>query len=112
VIVAAPARVVVLAHLLRRQITQLHGQRLTNKSRDEKRDRLYDFIVSDRCTRLIDRIGTLSTDVLDLGAKEESTHRTVWKRRAEIVRAIQRVHQEVSSEIDEIIAGSTTPRND
>jgi hypothetical protein len=106
VIVAAPPRIVVLAHLLRRQITQLHAHRLSNEARDEKRDRLYDFITSDRCTQLLDRIGTLSSDVLDLDMKEESSHRTVWKRRAELIRAIQGVQHEVTSEIDQIVTGS------
>lgn len=106
VIVAAPARVVVLAHLLRRQITQLHALSITNEARDEKRDRLYDFVVSDRCTQLLNRVGTLSSDLLDLEAKEESAHRTVWKRRAELIRGIQGVHQEVSSEIDQIVIGT------
>lgn len=103
VIIAAPARVIVLAHLLRRQITQVHALRLRNELRDEKRDHLYDFIVSDRCTQLLDRIGSLSDDMLHLDAKEESSHRTVWNRRSELIRSIRSVHAEFTSEVDQII---------
>jgi hypothetical protein len=36
-------------------------------------------------------------------AKEERAHRTVWKRRADLIKAIQGIHGEISSEIDQII---------
>lgn len=106
VIVASPARVVVLAHLLRRQIVQMHLARLGNADRDEKRDALFNFITSDRCTQLLDRIGSLSGDLSDLDAKEETTHRTVWKKRSEIIRTIQGTHGEFLSEVDRIITST------
>jgi hypothetical protein len=106
VIVAAPARILVLAHLLRRQIVALHAIRLGNEDRDEKRDQLYDFIASDRCTQLLDQIGSITGAISEIDAKERSNHSTIWNRRAELVRAIQSAHNEVSSEIQRIIDGS------
>ena len=106
VIVASPARVVVLAHLLRRQIVQMHLARLGNADRDEKRDALFNFITSDRCTQLLDRIGALSGDLSDLDAKEEITHRHVWRKRSEIIKTIHGTHAEFVSEIDRIITNN------
>jgi hypothetical protein len=108
VIIAHPARVVVLVALLRRQIIATHLLKLGNSMRDEKRDELYGFITSDRCTQLLDRIGSLSSDVLELDAKEESSHRTVWKRRSDLIRAIHGVHGEFTAEIERIITGTQT----
>jgi hypothetical protein len=107
VIVASPARVIVLAHLLRRQIVQMYMLRLGNADRDGKRDALFNFITSDRCTQLLDRIGSLSSDLSDLDSKEETTHRTVWKKRSELIRAIQSANGEFLSEVDRIITTST-----
>jgi hypothetical protein len=109
VIVAHPAHVLVLTTLLRRQIIAVHESRIGNTARDEKRDTLYDFIVSDRCAQLLNRINSLSDDVLELDAKEESTHRTVWKRRAELIKAIQGAHSEIASEIEQIIGATDAP---
>jgi hypothetical protein len=106
VIIAHPARLVVLAMLLRRQIIAAHVLRLGNTERNEKRDKLYDFIVSDRCSQLLDRIGSLSDDVLELDAKEESTHRTVWRKRTDLVKAIQSANNEFLSEIETLIGGA------
>jgi hypothetical protein len=46
VIVAAPAWVVAVVHLLRRQIVQMHMLRMGNEARQEKAEALYQYIVS------------------------------------------------------------------
>jgi hypothetical protein len=60
----------------------------------------------DRCTQLLARISSLSDDVLELDAKEESSHRSVWKRRSDMLRAIHTVHAEFTAEIDQIIGAA------
>ncbi|HEX3952436.1 MAG TPA: hypothetical protein VHW90_02615, partial [Stellaceae bacterium] len=73
--------------------------------RDGKRNALFDFLTSDRCAQLLDRIGSLSGDLSDLDTKEETTHRNVWRKRSEVIKAIQSTHVEFTSEIDRIITG-------
>jgi hypothetical protein len=103
VIVASPARVIALAHLLRRQIVQMHLMRLGNADRDTKKDEIYEFIRSDRCNQLLDRIGSLSEGLSDLHTREETSHRNVWSKRSELIRAIKSAHVEFLSEVDRII---------
>ncbi|MCZ6848970.1 MAG: DUF2130 domain-containing protein, partial [Alphaproteobacteria bacterium] len=69
VIVSNPARTVVLAQMLRKHVVQNHGLRLSNKARDQKTARLYEFITSERCAQLLDQIVTLTDDMLDLEVK-------------------------------------------
>jgi uncharacterized protein DUF2130 len=108
VIVAQPARVVTLVALLRRHIVATYLLKLGNSMRDEKRDELYSFITSDRCAQLLARISGLTNDLSELDGKEESSHRSVWKRRSELIRSIHTVHSEFTAEIDQIIGGTMT----
>jgi hypothetical protein len=102
VIVAQPARLVVLVTLLRRHVIAMH-LKAGNLRRDGKRDELYAFIASERCTQLLDRIGSLTNTLSGLDEKEESAHRTVWKRRTELIRSIQGIHSEFTAEIETIL---------
>jgi hypothetical protein len=103
VIVVNPARAVELAKILRKQVLQMHTLNLSNKARDEKTARLYEFITSDRCSQLIDRMETFSEDMLELDVKEKKAHDATWKRRGELLRSVQRAHGEFSAEIERII---------
>jgi hypothetical protein len=103
VVVATPGRVVVLAELLRRQVITMHSLRLTNQARIEKTAELYSFITSDRFTHLFDQLEALTDHMLELDAKETSAHQTTWKRRGELIRAIQRLNAEFTGEVERII---------
>lgn len=103
VVVAAPGRVVVLAELLRRQVVTMHSLRLTNEARIEKTAELYSFIRSDRFAKLFDQLEALADHLIELDAKETSAHQTTWKRRGELIRAIQRLNAEFTGEVERII---------
>jgi hypothetical protein len=106
VIIAAPPRVIALAYLLRRQTIQNHGLRLSSEARAEKTQRLYEFMTSDRASHLWDQIAQLTNDMLDLDRAERTGHEKIWGRRADLIRAVQGVHDEFSSAIDRIIGGT------
>jgi len=108
VILANPARVVVLARILRDHLVQLATVRVSNEARARKVARLYDFITSDHCTQLFDQIDTLSDAMLDLEVKEKKAHDATWKQRGELIRSLQQARGELVSEIDLIIATSAT----
>jgi hypothetical protein len=108
VIVAAPQRVIALAHLLRRQTVQTHLLRLGNEARVEKTAKLYDFVTSDRAADLWDQIAQITNDMLDLDRSETLAHQKTWSRRADLIRAVQGVHHEFASAIDGIIGGTET----
>lgn len=112
VIVANPARAVVLVEMLRAHVIRGHGLRLSNKARDEKTAKLYDFIMSDRCGQLLDQIETLTDDMLELDVKEKKAHDALWRRRGELIRSVQRSHGSFTAEIDRIIGTAAADGGD
>ena len=106
VVVASPQRVVVLVHLLRRQIIQNYVLKLSFEARTEKADRLYDFIISPTCGDLLDRIVTLTADMVELDRTETTAHKKTWEKRAGLIRAVQDIHGEFSQAVSAIIAGN------
>jgi hypothetical protein len=109
VIVADPARAVVVAGLLRRQVLQAHALRLSNQSRMEKTEALYAFITSERCHALFEGIATVTGDMESLEQKEKRAHELTWKRRAELIGAITRTRTQLSDEFARIIGTAPPP---
>jgi hypothetical protein len=103
VVVAAPARVLALAHIVRQHLVETHALRLSDQARTQKTAALYAFITSQRCADLLGRIDTHSEDLLELQAKEKRAHDATWKRQGELIRATQKVRAEITNEIDLIV---------
>lgn len=113
VILCGPARVVTVAQIVRQHLIQTHALRLSNQQRTQKTAALYDFITSERCASLFGRIDTHTEDLLDLQVKEKKAHDTTWKKQGELIRSVQRVRAELTTEIETIvgtIAGSEDAR--
>ncbi len=106
VLVANPARVVALIHLLRRHMIQVEALRLSGQQRDKKTERLYDFVTSDRCVHLFDRIEAHSNDLARLQQKEKKDHETHWRRQDALHRAVHTSFSELRSEMDAIISAA------
>jgi hypothetical protein len=106
VIVATPARVPVLVHLLRRQIVDSHRLKLTNAARDEKAEKLLAYVVSPGCSDLLDKIAKLTADMASLDATETAAHQKTWTRRGDLIRGVQAVHNEFSTAVSAIIGGA------
>lgn len=103
VILANPARVVLLAMLIRQHIVQVHTLRLSNIEREQKTIALYDFITSDRCTQLLGRVEERCEELLDQQAKEVKWHEKHWRKEGEMLRAIQKAKADLENEISTII---------
>ena len=103
VVLAGPARVVALVQVIRRHLVQTHTLRLSNEERARKTAALYDFITSERCTGILARIDAHTDDLLELQVKEKKAHDATWKRQGELVRSVQRVRAELTTEIDAIV---------
>jgi hypothetical protein len=106
VVVANPARIVMLAQMLRKHVVQSHTLRLSNEARDAKTVRLYEFMTSDRCGQLLAEMVTLADGMLDLEVKEKKAHDATWKQRGGLIRSVQRAHSQFTKEIDQIIGTS------
>lgn len=110
VIIANPARAAVLVEVLRKHISLTHSLRLSQGERGDKMSRLYDFITSDRCDHLLEEMEKGMDDLLDLDVREKKSHDANWKRRGELIRSVQRVHSDLSSELDRIVEGADQTR--
>ncbi|MEQ1577447.1 MAG: DUF2130 domain-containing protein [Hyphomicrobium sp.] len=106
VLVVSPQRVGVIASLLRRHVVQTATLRLSNEARSQKTAALYSFIMSDQCGQLLSSIAVNSEDMTELDAKERKTHEALWKKRADLIRSVQRAHGDLSFEIERIIGVS------
>jgi hypothetical protein len=109
VIVACPARVVVLAALLRDHVVNNHELRISGEARDEKSAALYTFITSERCRQLLDSTEGLISKLEQIDVDEEKAHRTVWKKRGELLRSVLKVNGDFRFEIGRIVGTASTP---
>jgi hypothetical protein len=103
VIIANPARVLVLAQIIREHMIHVHSLRLSNTERSKKTAALYEFITSKRCNQLFDAIDTHAQDLLTLQQKEMKAHEACWKQQGTLLRSIQKVRADIGLEIERII---------
>jgi hypothetical protein len=103
VILACPARVPLLAELLREHIIQMHELRVSTAARDEKTADLYAFINSERCRQLLDSIETLVKKIEEIDVAEQKAHRRVWINRGELLKSVLKANGVFRFEIDRII---------
>jgi hypothetical protein len=106
VIVASPARVIAVAHMLRRQVLQTHTLKLSNADRDEKTARLYAFMTSDRAADRWDRIASAASELLDIEKSDAAWQEKTRTKRSGLIHSVQAVHDEFTGEIDRILGGN------
>jgi hypothetical protein len=106
VVIAHPARSIAVASLLRRQVIQVHALRLGKEGREQKAQALYAFMISARAAELWDEIAKATEGFRALDLSEKTAHEKTWGRRADLIRAVQGVHDEFSAAIDRIIGGA------
>jgi hypothetical protein len=108
-LICHPGRVVVLVHLLRRQILQAFSSRLSSAARQEKSAALYEFVVSDTAAELWDQFSKLTEGMRELDQTEIERHRRVWAKRADLITSLVGLHDRLSDTVSKII-GATGSR--
>jgi hypothetical protein len=103
VLLANPARVVLLATLLRQHLILVYTLRLSGIERESKVAALYEYITSERCSQLLSRVDARTDELLDQQDKEVKWHQNNWKKQGEAIRAIQKAKAELGNEIGLII---------
>jgi hypothetical protein len=111
VVIANPARVVLLAKLVRSHLVRIHGLQLSRIERDSKTEALYQFITSDQCASHFERVGTKAKELLDLQEKEIRWHKLHWAKQGETVRVIEKAKADLENEIS-IIIGTAADENE
>jgi hypothetical protein len=107
VVLANPARVVLIATMIRQHLVQLHAQRVSDIERDSKTAALYEFIISERCGSLLSRIDERGDDLLEEQQKEVKWHENHWKREGEAIRGIQKAKADLENQVNLIIGTSS-----
>jgi hypothetical protein len=105
VIVASPARVVVLVHLLRRQIIENHVHKLSGEARNDKAEALLAYLTSPQAGDLLGQLDAAAGSMLDLEVREVEAHHSVWRKRGELIRTVQKTHEDLVGAIDAILNG-------
>src|SRR6266498_3857352 len=103
IILANPARVSIIAQLLRSHIVQMDTLKLRNDARAGSTVRLYDYIVSDECEQWFEQIEKSVTDMEQLEIIELKAHEKVWKQRHQLIRGVQQAYTGISSAVDHIV---------
>jgi hypothetical protein len=103
VILANPARVAVIAEILRDSIVRSHGLRLSNQEREKKKGELYGYITGERFRQHLDSIETHTDKLLDIDVAEEKAHRKVWGTRGTVLKTLRKAEGNLRSDVARII---------
>lgn len=106
VIIACPARVVMLATMLRDHIVQTHALRLGNEAREAKTEKLYEFITSPQCQQLLETVETLVHKIEQVDADEVKAQRAVTLKRGSLLKDILKANGGFRYTLDSIIGGN------
>lgn len=103
VILVNPARVVAIATIVRLHLIQLDTLRSSEIEREKKTEALYEFITSEQCGLLLDRIDTKAAVLLKLQETEMKWHNNHWNKEGEALRDIQKAKADLAFSISSII---------
>jgi hypothetical protein len=105
VVIVNPAHAVAIAHMIRRHLLQFHTLRLSKAERMEKMAALYDFMTSERCALLLNRIDSDAEALLELQVADKTCHDNHWKKQALRYKSIQKAKADLDIEVGAIIGG-------
>ncbi|HKW35446.1 MAG TPA: DUF2130 domain-containing protein [Candidatus Acidoferrum sp.] len=110
VLLANPARVVAVVTIIRKHLLQLHTLRVSKVQRERKTAALYEFIISERCKQLLDRVDQRASALLDLQEKDIKWHQKNWEHQGTAIRAIQKAKVDLTGEINAILGTAESER--
>ncbi len=108
VIAANPARVLILAEILRDEIVRNFSQRVSTQDQTKKTAKLYAFITSDEFNNLFDSLEGTDDKLLQLDEDEKKDHKKVWERRRALTTESQRLHAKIRLQIARIVGTAET----
>jgi hypothetical protein len=103
VIIANPARVLMIAEILRSHIIQTSSLRIARKERDGKTTALYSYITSERFWQHLKSFDSSMDKALEIDAGEKKAHDAVWEKRGRLIKSAQKSYGNVRADIERII---------
>jgi hypothetical protein len=105
VVIVNPAHAVAVAHMIRRHLLLVHTLRLSKAERMEKMAALYDFMTSERCALLPNRIDSDAEALLELQVADQTFHKNHWNQQALRYKSMQKAKADLDIEVGAIIGG-------
>jgi len=105
VLLVHPARIVEVVGILRDALVRMFKNKLSSEQRAEKKALLYDHITSDAFRRKLTDVNKVTEEIAEIDAEEQDTHARVWRKRGFAMQKLQKLHKQVTDEIDDIVDG-------
>lgn len=112
VIIACPARVMIVAEILREQVILLHTTRASLEAREEKSQELYTFMTSAQSAELFDTVDTQIGKLEKIDQDELRAHQAVWDRRGKVIKALEKAHGNLRYEVRRIVGALDAYENE
>lgn len=103
VIVACPARVLMLATMLRDQVIAMHTLRVSADKRDEKTMALYSYITSPAFAQRLQTVERQLSVLEQIDVDEQKTHTAVWEKRGRAIGVISKAKADLQYTINRIV---------
>jgi hypothetical protein len=103
VVLANPARVIVIAKILRDDIVRAHCLRLSSQEREKKKGELYAYITGERFRQHLALMESQTDKLLDIEVAEEKAQRKVREARGGLIKALQKAHANLGADVARII---------
>ena len=102
-VVVNPARLVMIAVIMRRHLVQMSSLRLSLQDRANKSAQMYEYIASHEFADRLTEIEAAATALSDLDVVEKQAHDKVWDKRGRLVQGLVRSHGQIDARIQRIV---------
>jgi len=102
IILVHPSIVVEVSKRIRDGIIEISKFSLGKEDRQEKQDKLYEYIMSQEFSLILKSFSELNKKLYNLQSKEEKDHQTLWKNRKSLQEELLKTYNEFSSGIESI----------
>jgi len=106
IILVHPSIVVEVSKRIRDGIIEISKLSLGKEDRQEKQDRLYEYVMSQEFSLILKTLSDLNEKLYNLQSKEEKDHQTLWKNRKNLQDDLLKTYNELSSGIESITMDS------
>lgn len=110
VIVVAPARVLPIVDILRKNLITMHVAQLSEAERADKLSRLFRFITSATFRKKLVEASDLAAEALQIDVDEKRAHDNVWKKRGTVLTRIRNVLREIDTDVSAIVEARDEPQ--
>ncbi len=106
IILVHPSIVVEVSKRIREGMIEISKLSLGKEDRQEKQDKLYEYIMSQEFGMVLKSLSDLNEKLFLLQSKEEKDHQTLWRNRKSLQEDLLKAYNELSSGIESITLDS------